>query len=600
LVKGCSGNIILRLTKGGEPEPIFNAGVIIGEGEKEQTLLTDTDGRVDFTYYAPQATLSLNPLSEKRPYSICDIRISASGINDIRIIGCQVFDDVSTILNCEVTTHREGTPVKKQTTRIPVHRLWALNPKNNDSGIFWGDISTNSKSYFKIIDMSRKSHLEELPEYIVVHCGKANEEAINKTVSFSEYIKNVASGVLYPTWPEAALQANILALISLAKNRLYTNYYRSLGYGFDIAAEQDGFLRFCEGRMHFEPICRIVGELLNCYIVKNGYKEPLCTKLCDGVRVPLGGLSQWGSVTMAQKGNSRDEILMQYYGDNIQIKMSEPTHKEIFLESLQKGCISSKVKMIQRILNRVALFYPTIPFIRDAEGSFGSLTEAAVKAYQRFFKLPMNGIIDRLTWDSIVYVNNSINKYAEFTGRQKVIYDDKVLIYGDMGNEVVKLQHSINSLSRKLGEKCIPKVNINGRFDDRTRNSVTFYQKYKKIPLSGVADKNTRKFINDECCDFIATGGCTTSEKKKYPGYPVVRGSEGEDVIYIQNAINAIKTLITGKPELVIDGVFGEKTYKALIDIQTIFGLNPDGVVEDNTWVMLECECPQTGTSAVG
>ena len=75
-----------------------------------------------------------------------------------------------------------------------------------------------------------------IPENIVVHLGSPNENAENVTVSFPDYVKNVASSEIYPGWPREALKANILAQISVALNRVYTEYYRSRGKPFDITS----------------------------------------------------------------------------------------------------------------------------------------------------------------------------------------------------------------------------------------------------------------------------------------------------------------------------------------------------------------------------
>ncbi|MDD4089542.1 MAG: SpoIID/LytB domain-containing protein, partial [Tissierellia bacterium] len=72
------------------------------------------------------------------------------------------------------------------------------------------------------------------PLYITVHLGPPDEEALNVTVPYLDYIKNVASRELYPTWPEEALKANIYAINSIAMNRIFTEWYRSRGYDFDI------------------------------------------------------------------------------------------------------------------------------------------------------------------------------------------------------------------------------------------------------------------------------------------------------------------------------------------------------------------------------
>ena len=60
-----------------------------------------------------------------------------------------------------------------------------------------------------------------IPTYITVHLGTPDSDAENLTISFREYIKNVASSEVYPTWHNSALRANILAQVSFALNRVY-------------------------------------------------------------------------------------------------------------------------------------------------------------------------------------------------------------------------------------------------------------------------------------------------------------------------------------------------------------------------------------------
>ena len=57
-----------------------------------------------------------------------------------------------------------------------------------------------------------------IPEAITVHLGAPGSNAANVTVSFPDYVKNVAASEIYPTWEESALRANILAIISFALN----------------------------------------------------------------------------------------------------------------------------------------------------------------------------------------------------------------------------------------------------------------------------------------------------------------------------------------------------------------------------------------------
>ena len=75
-----------------------------------------------------------------------------------------------------------------------------------------------------------------IPETITVHLGPPDSNAENVTVPFLDYIANVASSEIYPTWPENAIRANVLAQISVALNRVYTEHYRNMGKSFDITS----------------------------------------------------------------------------------------------------------------------------------------------------------------------------------------------------------------------------------------------------------------------------------------------------------------------------------------------------------------------------
>ena len=134
-----------------------------------------------------------------------------------------------------------------------------------------------------------------IPQQITVHLGPPNSDAPNVTVSFPDYVKNVASSEIYPTWGESALRANILAIVSFALNRVYTEYYRSRGYDYDITNSTAYDQFFVNGRSIFENISQLVDELFNDYLRRPGFVEPLAAKFCNGTTATCEGLSQWGS-----------------------------------------------------------------------------------------------------------------------------------------------------------------------------------------------------------------------------------------------------------------------------------------------------------------
>ena len=224
-----------------------------------------------------------------------------------------------------------------------------------------------------------------VPEYITVHLGPPNEPAENVTVPFTSYIKNVASSEIYPTWPENALRANILAQISVALNRVYTEYYRSRGYDFDITSSTRYDQAFVPGRSTFENINRLVDDIFNNYIVRQGNVEPLYAQFCDGVRTQCTGLSQWGSVDLAEQGLTPYEILQHYFGDNINIVFNAPVGDGTPSypgRPLSRGSVGEDVRTIQQELNRIRRNYPAIPRISEVSNVFDAETEAAVRAFQ--------------------------------------------------------------------------------------------------------------------------------------------------------------------------------------------------------------------------
>ena len=127
--------------------------------------------------------------------------------------------------------------------------------------------------------------LPYIPENITVHLGAPGAAAANVTVPFVDYIKNVASSEVYPTWDDSALTANILAIISFALNRVYTEFYRSQGYNFDITSSTAIDQKFINGRNYFGSISRIVDNIFSNYLRRQGFIEPLAAKFCNGTTV---------------------------------------------------------------------------------------------------------------------------------------------------------------------------------------------------------------------------------------------------------------------------------------------------------------------------
>lgn len=359
-----------------------------------------------------------------------------------------------------------------------------------------------------------------VPQRITVHLGPPNRPAENVTVPFSDYVKNVASSEIYPTWDESALRANILAIVSFALNRVYTEFYRSRGYDFDITNSTAYDQYFVKGRGFFENISRIVDELFNDYLRRPGFVEPLAAKFCNGTTVTCEGLSQWGSQNLAQQGYSTDQILRSYYG-NVEIVRNAPIRGITSTypgTPLQVGSTGPNVVVLQVALNRIAQSYPAIPRIPAIDGIFGERTESSVRTFQRVFGLTPDGIVGPATWYAVVRLYTGVTSLSELRSQGQQFYainwsPPGSLQVGDSGEKVRLLQYMLSVLSAYISE--IPPLNIDGIYGPATRAAVLAAQRRYRLPETGIVDPAVWDAIYDQ---YSGIENTTLRNRETFPG----------------------------------------------------------------------------------
>lgn len=342
-----------------------------------------------------------------------------------------------------------------------------------------------------------------VPQRITVHLGTPSSSAQNVTVSFIDYVKNVASSEIYPTWDESALRANILAIVSYALNRVYTEFYRSRGYDFDITNSTAYDQYFVNGRSYFSNISRIVDDLFNDYLRRPGFVEPLAAKFCNGTTAVCEGLSQWGSQNLAEQGYSSTQILRSYYG-NVEIVNNAPIQNITSSypgSPLRRGTSGPSVVTVQVMLNRISQNYPAIPKISLVDGIFGAQTEAAVRRFQEVFNLDVDGVVGRATWYALVRYYTAVTSLSELRSQGQRFYANSwattnPIDQGDRGVKVEHLQYMLSVLSAYIPE--IPPVTVDGVFGNATRNAVIAAQRRFGLPQTGVVNAETWDEIYDQ------------------------------------------------------------------------------------------------------
>ena len=431
-----------------------------------------------------------------------------------------------------------------------------------------------------------------IPTYITVHLGRPNQPAENVTLPFTEYIKNVASSEIYPTWPENAIRANILAQISFALNRIYTEYYRSRGYDFDITNNTAIDQAFNKDGEVYSNISAIVDEIFNNYIVRRGRVEPLYAQFCDGYTTSCNGLSQWGSVTLANRGLSPIEILRYYYGDDISLVYNAPISDNTQSypgTALRRGSFGDDVVTIKRELNRISQNYPAIPKIQYINGVFDLETENAVKKFQEIFNLSPDGIVGKATWYKIKQIFASVKRLSELTGEGLTISEvsrryTRELSMGSQGEDVEALQYYLAFIGYFFPE--LPPIPITGFFGEFTRDAVFSFQNTYGLPVTGVVDANVFNRIEQVYNTVVSElpANYQSAIGEPYPGRFLVEGDRGESVRIIQGYLNKIGQNVEQIPVIEVDGIFGVRTKAAVIALQQYLGIEQTGAIGPVEW----------------
>ena len=431
-----------------------------------------------------------------------------------------------------------------------------------------------------------------IPNSITVHLGEPDSAARDITIPFTDYISNVAASEIYPTWPRASLEANIYAIISFALNRVYNEWYRSKGYNFDITSSPIYDQTYTLNRSTYENIDDIVNDIFDNYVVKGDQVQPYFTRYCDGRKTTCDGLSQWGTVSLANQGKSALDILKTYYGNDISIKYDAPVGdvEEGYPGSpVGLGYAGNPVLAIQRDLRRIRKNYPAIPDISGSLGIYDKETEDAVKKFQQIFSLPVTGVVDKATWYKIKYIYTSVKKlsdlYSEGLSESEVtfLYQDE-LEYGDTGIEVEYIHYFLDAIA--FLDSDIPRLPTNSIYTNNTITMVEAFQSKYGLPVTGKFNYTDWNVLKNVYNSLLKTYNPDYKNyiDELYPDYFLTRGSSGEDVKRFQKFLLKICRYDHSIPGVRVNGNFDELTEKSVLKLQKDYGFDENGIVGPLLW----------------
>lgn len=463
--------------------------ILDDQGNGVYELLTDENGE---TKEVPLETMdksfSQTPYFSGLPYISYNVLAQSSGFNSLYVSDIPIYDGETALLPLALVPMQEiqRSPFL---TEIHVGRpAVAMNQMREQEG--------------SIAD-PRVLRQVVIPDPITVHLGSPSSSAPNIQIPFTDYVKNAASNEIYPTWPENSLRANIYAIITFALNRVYTEWYKNRGYSFDITNSTAYDQNYIYGGPVYESISRIVDEIFNEYVRRQGQNAPYFTSFCNGSTVSCQGLSQWGTVTLANNGLTPLQILRSYYPDDVEI--AETNIITGMLSSypgtpLKVGSSGLDVQTIQTYLNRIRQNYPAIPAITDAAGIFGDSTKAAVTKFQSIFNLTPDGIVGKSTWYKISNLYTAVARLGELDSEGNTLGIGTVppstqLRIGSTGQDVITLQYLLNVISEYY--PGIPGPSPDGVFGSNTQQAVIAFQRAMGLNGDGIVGPLTWQSLYD-------------------------------------------------------------------------------------------------------
>lgn len=517
-----------------------------------------------------------------RPYSVYNLRAEKEGFYTVIKEGIEVFDTQVAIPEIVMIPVVAGQTSEPQTFTFPENHLWDEDAPHQRTPDFLPPPPKVLTEAF-------------IPRTLRVKLGTPSSSARVVSVSFVDYIKRVASAEVYPTWPVQTLRANIYAQISLVLNRIFTEWYVSRGYNFEISGSPSYDQAYTHGREIYASISTQVDDIFNSYIRKGDGIEPHFAQYCDGKTVTCAGMSQWGSKTMGDNGRTAIQILRSYYGSNVSIETTNNI-REIQNSypgsALRVGSSGDNVRTIQRQLNRIAKNYPSFGTINPVDGNFGTQTQNVVKAFQKQFKLTQDGVVGKSTWYKISYIYVSVTKLAQLSSEGEAgggtastpesTYPGTPLRVGSKGNAVRTAQMFLSTIAPYY--TSIANITVDGNFGSGTQSAVRAFQTQFGLSADGVVGRETWNALFREYeiiqSDLLGPGIAGGS----YPGTPLRQGQKGASVSLAQFYLAIVAAATSGIPVINVDGNFGSGTAAAVRAFQTKYGLSVDGVIGVNTW----------------
>ncbi|MEH1826521.1 MAG: peptidoglycan-binding protein [Nostoc sp.] len=210
--------------------------------------------------------------------------------------------------------------------------------------------------------------------------------------------------------------------------------------------------------------------------------------------------------------------------------------------TLSQGKTGAAVTRLQQRLRQLGYFNA------NPTGNFGRITKDAVIAFQRNYRIPASGIVNRQTWNALAGSSPTPARTSLST-------------------------QQVRELQVRLRQLGYLNANATGNVGPMTREAVIAFQRNNRLPVDGIANAQ----VLDSVRRAASTGG-TQQSGRDY----LTLGDRGENVRLVQERLGQLGFSNTNP-----DGIFNDYTRQSVIAFQQSSRINSTGNVDWETWEAL-------------
>lgn len=248
--------------------------------------------------------------------------------------------------------------------------------------------------------------------------------------------------------------------------------------------------------------------------------------------------------------------------------------------ALRTGSKGNDVRLVQFWLRIAADNYPTLQTV-TVDGSFGSGTAAAVKAFQSLFGLTSDGVVGRTTWTKLNEVGIAVaNKLVE-PGVEPGQFVT-TLRRGSTGTPVRALQYYLRLIAEYWAG--VPSVAVDGVFGAATTESVKAWQQQAGLTVDGIVGPATWQSIYENAMRMAASGPVVRLSPLPEPARTLVPGDVGTEVLVLSQMLAFLAQWLPDIPAPAETDVFDAAVELAVQAAQKLLNLPVTGQVGPEDW----------------